>query len=325
MTSKSKNSLSAMAIIAIIALIGLNGYQWFSNSQLKTQNIRQETELVELEKVQAELEQDYTAALEGLEDMRSDNNELNSLIESQKVELKSQKDKINNLIWTKRELTKAKDEIANMNSQAAQYVAELAKLRDENTNLMASNTQLKQQNSSLNTQYLNEQTAKKEIEAARAVLAVEKERLAKKNEVLDTKVDMANAIKINFMKVQGYQLKDNGKKKKKSRAKNINLIEVCFTTETNLVTPSGPKEFQIRLIDPVGETVAREDMGSGVLTNKLDNTQVRYTSTGIIEYNNEDTEGCILWKVNDRLPKGMYDVEIYNNGFKVGKGNYKMK
>jgi len=325
MSSKSKNSLSAMAIIAIIALIGLNGYQWFSNSQLKTQNIRQETELVELEKVQAELEQDYTAALEGLEDMRSDNNELNSLIESQKVELKSQKDKINNLIWTRRELNKAKDEIANMNSQAAQYVAELAKLRDENTNLMASNTQLKQQNSSLNTQYLNEQTAKKEIEAARAVLAVEKERLAKKNEVLDTKVDMANAIKVNFMKVQGYQLKDNGKKKKKSRAKNINLIEVCFTTETNLVTPSGPKEFQVRLIDPLGETVARDDMGSGVLTNKLDNTQVRYTSTGIIEYNNEDTEGCILWKVNDKLPKGMYDVEIYNNGFKVGKGNYKMK
>ena len=325
MTSKSKNNLSAMAIIAIIALIGLNGYQWFSNSQLESQNIRQETELVELEKVQAELEQDYTAALEGLEDMRSDNNELNSLIESQKVELKSQKDKINNLIWTKRELNKAKDEIANMNSQAAQYVAELAQLRDENTNLMASNTQLKQQNSSLNTQYLNEQTAKKEIEAARVVLAAEKERLAKTNEILDTKVDMANAIKINFMKVQGYQLKDNGKKKKKSRAKNINLVEICFTTETNLVTPSGPKEFQIRLIDPLGETVAREDMGSGVLTNKLDNTQVRYTSTGVIEYNNEDTEGCIQWKVNDRLPKGMYDVEIYNNGFKVGNGNYKMK
>jgi hypothetical protein len=136
---------------------------------------------------------------------------------------------------------------------------------------------------------------------------------------------MANAIKINFMKVQGYQLKDNGKKKKKSRAKNINLIEVCFTTETNLVTPAGAKEFQIRLIDPLGETVAREDMGSGVLTNKLDNTQVRYTSTGIVEYNNEDTEGCIQWKVNDSLSKGMYDVEIYNNGFKVGNGNYKMK
>jgi len=325
MTTKSKNNLAAWAIIAIIALIGLNGYQWFSNSQLKTQNIRQETELVELEKVQAELEQDYTAALDGLEDMRSDNNELNSLIESQKAELKSQKDKINGLIWNKRELKKAKEEIANMNSQAAQYVAELAKLRDENANLMASNNQLKEQNTSLNTQYLNEQSAKREIEAARAVLAAEKERLSKTNEVLDTKVDMANAIKINFMQVQGYQLKDNGKRKKKKKAKNINLVEVCFTTETNLVTPAGVKEFQIRLIDPLGETIAREDMGSGILTNKLDNTQVRYTTSGTMEYNNEDTEGCIEWRVNDRLPKGMYDVEIYNNGFKVGKGNYKMK
>lgn len=325
MTSKSKNKLAAWAIIAIIGLLGLNGYQWFTNSQLKSQNIKQETDLIDLEKIQAELEQDYNAALEGIEDMRGDNNKLNSLIESQKVELKSQKDKINNLIWTKRELKKAKEEIASMNSQAAQYVADLARLREENQTLMASNSELKEQNSSLNTQYLNEQRAKIEIEEARAVLAAEKERLAKTNEVLDTKVDMANAIKINFMKVQGYKLSDSGKKKKKSRAKNINLIEVCFTTETNLVTKAGPKDFKIRLIDPRGETVAREDLGSGILTNKLDNTQVRYTTSGTIDYNNEDTEGCIGWKFQDQLPKGMYDVEIYNNGFKVGNGNYKMK
>ena len=322
---KSKNNLAAWAIIAIIALIGLNGYQWFTNSQLKTQNIKQSTELVELEKVQAELDQDYNNALESLEDMRSDNKELNNLIESQKKELRSQKDKINNLIWTKRELNKAKEEIANMNSQVAQYVAEVSQLREENEMLTASNSQLTQQNATLNEQYLNEQRAKREIEEARAVLAAEKERLAKTNEELDVKVDMANAIKINFMKVQGYQQKKDGKLKKKKKAKDINVIEVCFTTETNMVTPAGPKEFQIRLIDPLGETVAREDMGSGVLTNKLDNTQVRYTAAGVVEYNNEDTEGCVIWKFIDRLPKGTYDVEIYNNGFNVGKGDFRMK
>ena len=322
---KSRNNLAAWAIIAIIGLIGLNGYQWFSNSQLKTQNIRQEAELVELEKVQAELDQDYNNALESLEDMRGDNKELNNLIESQKKELKSQKDKINNLIWAKRELNKAKEEIANMNSQVASYVAEVTKLREENEMLYASNSELTQRNQTLSQQYADEQRARQEIEDARAVLAAEKERLAKSNEELDTKVDMANAIKINFMQVQGYKVNDKGKKKKKKKAKDINLIEVCFKTETNMVTSSGPKEFQIRLIDPMGETVAREDMGSGVLTNKLDNTQVRYTASGIIEYNNEDTEGCIDWSFQDRLPKGLYDVEIYNNGFNVGKGTYKMK
>jgi len=320
-----KNNLSAWAIIAIIGLIGLNGYQWFSNSQLKTQTIRQETELLELEKIQAELDQDYEAALESLEDIKGTNRKLNDLVESQKTELKAQKDKINNLIWTKRELGKAKDELANLNNQVAQFVAEITKLKEENALLASDNTDLREQNQTLNQQYLASEQAREDIEEQRTVLAQEREKLASENEVLDSKVDMANAIKINFMKTQGYNENDEGRRKTKRRAKNINLIEVCFTTETNMVTPAGPKEFQIRLIDPMGETVAREDLGSGVLTNKLDNTQVRYTTSGVVDYQNEDTDGCITWKFNDRLPKGLYDVEIYNNGYLVGKGDYKMK
>ncbi|MEE9438646.1 MAG: hypothetical protein V3V14_06565 [Saprospiraceae bacterium] len=323
--NNNKSNFTAIAIIAILALIGLNGYQWFNNNQLKTQNIRHATELIELEKVQAELDQDYNAALESLEDMRGDNKELNSLIESQKKELKSQKNKINNLIWSKRELGKAKEEIAVLNSQVAGFVTELGKLREENVLLASNNTQLQQRNETLNAQYVAEQRAKKEIESARAVLAQEKEKLEKKNEALDVKVDMANAIKINFMKVQGYQIKKSGKRKKKKRAKNIDVIEVCFTTETNMVTGAGTKDFKIRLIDPKGETIAREDSGSGILTNKLDNTQVRYTTSGVINYNNEDTNGCIEWRLQDKLAKGLYDVEIYNNGFLVGVGDYKMK
>lgn len=325
MTGKSKNSLAAWAIIAIIGLLGLNGYQWFANNQLKDSNIEHENELVELEKIQVELEQDYDEALESLEDMRGDNMDLNNLIESQKKDLKSQKDKINNLIWTKRELNKAKDEIASMNVLAAQYVAQLAKLQEENAGLIANNSKLKKDYSDLNTQYVTTQQQKEEIENERSVLATEKERLSKVNMDLDTKVDMANAIKINHIQVQGYKTTSNGSRKKKSRARNIDQIEVCFTTETNLVTPSGDKEFQLRLIDPLGETIAREDLGSGVLTNKLDGTPIRYTISGNIDYQNEDTDGCMIWKMQDTLPKGMYEVEIYNNGFLVGTGNYKMK
>jgi hypothetical protein len=92
-----------------------------------------------------------------------------------------------------------------------------------------------------------------------------------------------------------------------------------------MVTPSGTKEFFVRLINPVGETVAIESNGGGVLINKLDESQVRYTYSGTMEYNNEDTEGCLDWTLSDRLPKGEYDIEIYNNGFLVGTGNFKLK
>jgi len=327
MTSKSNKNLATWAIIAIIALLGLNGYQWFVNSQISSENARQETELIELEKISAELDQDYQAALGSLEDMRGDNKELNDLIESQKKELTSQKDKINNLIWSKRELNKAREEIQNLSAQAANYIAELTQLREENALLASSNTQLRNQNETLNVQYQEVAQARAALQEESAVLAAEKERLATDNVTLSTKVDMANAIKINFMEVTGFKVKESGKRKKQKRAKNVDLLEVCFKTETNMVVSSGATKFQVRIIDPMGETIAVENAGSGVLTNKLDETKVRYTFEGLIEYNNEDTEGCVGWMVSESrsLSKGVYEVEMYNNGFPVGKGNFKLK
>ena len=139
---KSKSNLAAWAIVSIIALLGMVGYQWFSNVQLKKVNQQLQTELFDLEKVSAELDQDYQAALESLEDLRGDNQELNNLIASQKKDLASQKDKINNLIWSKRELDKAREEIKNLRSVADQYIAEATRLSEENAALLAANSQL---------------------------------------------------------------------------------------------------------------------------------------------------------------------------------------
>lgn len=322
---KSKSNLAAWAIVSIIALLGMVGYQWFSNVQLKKVNQQLQTELFDLEKVSAELDQDYQAALESLEDLRGDNQELNSLIASQKKDLASQKDKINNLIWSKRELDKAREEIKNLRSIADQYIAEATRLSEENAVLLAANSQLTNERDALQEQYTIERKVNEELVEARAVLAAEKQRLAESNEKLGVKVDIAKAIKINFIEVQGYQVKDNGKIKKKSKAKDINMIRTCFLTETNVVTPTGPTKFNIRLIDPLGETIYVDNLGGGVLTDKLTNTQVRYTTSGTMEYANTDTRGCVDWDVPYKLGKGVYEIEIYNNDFMVGKGDFKLK
>ncbi len=324
-TYKSKQNATAWALIAIIGLLGLNAYQWYVNSQLKNDNKIAQEELLEAEKIQVELDQDYQAALESLEEMRSDNIDLNKLIDSQKAELSSQKDKINNLIWSKRELTKAKAEIKRLTTDNNNFLSEIIKLKEENSNLSIDNQNLKTQNNELSVNLAKIQKAKAELATLQQKLTVEKEKLSKSNEKLSGQVDMANAIKINFMEVKGYEVKDDGKLKEKSKAKSIEMIRTCFLTETNMVTPAGDKEFFVRFINPLGETVFVENDGSGILMNKLDNTQVKYTAKGTVNYNNEDTNGCIDYHTSSRLPKGMYDVEIYNNGFLVGKGQYKMK
>ena len=234
------------------------------------------------------------------------------------MSLQGQKEKINNLIWSKRELGKARKEMKALKDQAQQYIQELTKLRDDNQFLTSSNTQLKEEKEALNQLYA-------EIAQAREILIVEKEEIIKEKAILSGKVDIAEAIKINYMEVQGYQVKDDGKTKKKNKAKNINMLRTCFLTETNVVAKGGEQEFYIRIIDPVGETIADSNDGAGVLTNKLDNTQVMYTTSGSIDYQNEDTRGCISLSLSEKLTKGIYDVEIYNNGFMVGKGDFKLK
>ena len=149
--------------------------------------------------------------------------------------------------------------------------------------------------------------------------------MSKSNAALGTKVDMANAIKINFMEVKGYEVKKDGKLKERNKAKDVQMLRVCFLTETNMVTSSGQKKFFIRIINPQGETIAIEDQGSGVLTNKLDNSQVRYTTSGEINYKNEDTNACIDWTLSEKLVKGDYKIEMFNNGFQVGKGSFLLK
>jgi hypothetical protein len=317
-TTQSKQNFTAIAIGIIIALLALNAYQWYVNSKLSSTNQTQKSEMVELQKVQEELDQDYQTALESLEEMRGDNAQLNSLIDSQKSELKAQKDKINNLIWTKKELDKAKAEIKLLNTNVAKYLADIQKLQGENKVLSDNNQQL-------TLRVEEEIKAKENVITEKNALTVEKETLNKSNAALGAKVDMANAIKINFLEVKGYEIKKDGKLKERSKAKDIQMLRVCFLTETNMVTASGQKKFYIRIINPQGETIAIEDLGSGVLTNKLDNSQVRYTTSGEINYNNEDTNACIDWTLSDKLVKGDYKIEMYNNGFQVGKGSFILK
>lgn len=316
--SQSKQNITAIAIVAIVALLCLNAYQWYTNDKLSKINDGQTAEMVELRKTQAELEQEYASALESLEEMRGENGQLNALIDSQKEELRVQKEKINNLIWTKKELDKAKTEIKNLGASVTKYLAEIEQLKEENQILSTNNRELSEQ-------IKTEVAAKEAVMAEKSNLISEKETLSKTNTELGSKVDMANAIKINYLEVKGYEVKSDGKLKEKSKGKDIDLLRVCLLTETNMVTPAGTKKFFVRIINPQGETVAVEDQGSGVLMNKLDNTQVRYTMSGDVTYKNEDTNACIDWKASRQLPKGDYSLEVYNNGYPVGKGTFKIK
>ncbi len=310
--------------IAIALLLLLSGYLWYQNTELKKGMNTQKTELLELEKVQAELDADYQAALESIEGLRSDNMELNSLIDNQKEELKAQKTKIDGLIWTRRELDKAREEIAQFETLTATYLAQISELKSQTEQLTAANATLTTQNATLNQNLTVEKEANSKLQEVRAVLVSEKDELITNNKALADKVEIGSAIKINWMSFDGGEVKDDGEWKSRKRNKKMETLRTCFRTETNVVVPAGEETFYLRIITPNGETLASDDMGSGEITDKISGKSMRYTISGTLTYNNEDTEACMDWKPATEPIDGEYSVEIYNKGYKVGQGVFEL-
>ena len=308
----------------IVLLLLLSGYLFYENNQLKNSHQQSLADISDLQTVQEELDADYQAALESIEGLRTDNQEMNALIDNQKEELKAQKSKINNLIWTKRELDKAREEIGKFETLTAGYLAQISDLTSKNEMLTEENGKLIKDVLVLNTNLTAEKEVTADLQEARAVLVSEKENLTDKNQKLADKVELGSAVKINYISFEGGQVSDDGEWKRKKLKKRMDILRTCFRTETNVVVPAGEETFFVRLINTKGETITDPSLDSGELTDKSSGEQVRYTMSGTLTYNNEDTEACMDFNPEYVVEKGNYAVEIYNKGYKVGSGTFEL-
>ncbi len=324
-TSKSKSGGSILLLLGLFAFAALSGYFWYNNNNLKTELSAQNKQFSELKTVHSELETTYHSSLESIQSLRDESKELNTLIDDQKKELAAQKQKINNLIWTKGELGKARDEIAAIQGMTAGYITEINDLKSTIASLQTSNSKLTQEKEVLITNLDEQKIKTAEVEEAKTILVKNVEKKESEIAALNNTVDIASAVKINWLQVSGHQLKDDGKLKGKKKAKDVNVLRICYKTETNVVTTAGEETFHIRYVDPQGKTIAVDDAGSGVLTNKLTDQQVKYTVSGSLDYQNKDAESCVDWHAEYPFTKGEYAVEIYNKGYLSGTGDFKLK
>lgn len=321
----SNNNTIAIAAVIIVALLGLSAFLGVRNFQLNNTKKELTTDFEKTEELKVELEKQYYEALSELEEMRGSNEELNALIEQQQEELKTQKDKIDGLLGDSRNYRAARKEMANLKSQVEQYVAEINQLREENELLSANNTQLTEQNQTLNSDLEAERMTSAQLTSERAILVSEKETLETERAQLAKKVDIASVIKVENIDAAGYKLRKSGKPVKKSNAKNVERIIVQFNTTENAVTETGTEFFHVRIINPLGETIAMEELGSGIFTNSATGEQIRYTMTAETEFNGTGDAVSIAWNPGQAFTKGNYEVEVYNKGYLAGSTSFQLK
>ena len=324
-TTSGNTRLLPIAIVAVIALLGTTAYFWYQNSQLTERNRETMAKLDETELLKRDVEKQYYESLAELEEMRGSNEELNALIDSQKEELVASKKRIDGLLRDKRNLGKVRKELADLKEQTAAYVQEINQLREENGLLAEQNANLSEENEGLQRNVADMSVANDELTAARAELVAEKSVLMEERAALTETVTMASVVKVADVEVTGLRMKDSGKTVRKKYAKNVDLLNVCFQTTANEVTQPGDERFHVRIINPLGETLAVEEMGSGTLTNTLTKEEVRFTKAAEHQYQNDVSELCVTWDTPVALTPGDYGVEVYNKGYLAGQGSFRLK
>jgi len=326
--SDSRQRLSAIAAIVFIALLGIIAFLLWNKSQLDSEVKVQNEEILENERLQVELEKQYYEALSELESMKTGNEELNSLIDTQKQELKDQRNKIKRLIKEgksgKLSIDSARQEIAKLKSQLEGYIENVNDLKVENENLQQQNTQLATTNQNLSQDLTTSQTKNETLVRNNQELNTVKEDLEVERQELSAVVTKASVVQVIDVSASAWKVRKSGKPAKTKVAAKTDRLKVCFTTTSNSVAVAGIEDFYVRVINPLGETMAIENLGSGILKTASDE-DLRYTQIKDLPYENNAVVGCFLWEPNTPFKSGKYDIEVFNKGHLAGKGNFDLR
>lgn len=321
----SMNKQRTLFIVTIIILLGIIGFLLVNNSQ-KTQLTQQQAqELDEAEKLRIDLENQYFEAISELEAQRGTNEELNAMIERQKQELLAQKNQITQLLNTRSELNKARQQIAEMKINIDRYLTEIRDLKEMNQLLTEENVQLQSKTTQLSQEIEKVQQEKMALDSEKTTISSEKEKLEKTNINLAKKVTKASVIPATNIVATTLQVTDRGKEKKKSKAGSVDRLKICFTVGENNIVDSGYERYYIRIIGPDGVTLGSEADGSGSFNSSEDNSTIRYTLIKEFDYANTKQDICTNWDKEGPFSKGNYKIEIYNKGYLAGSGSFKLK
>ena len=231
------------------------------------------------------LEQNNSVAIDSINTQREKINNL--MQEVDKLDKKSKRD------W--RKIYKLKKEAETLRNIMKGYIHTIDSLNTLNINLSNDLTEKTQKLSNVSKQ---------------------NKKITKQNEALQKQVAIGAVLQINNVLSSGIRIRSSGAQSETTRASKTNMIKTCFSIIENKLAQAGDKEIYIRILDSEGNLLNSPTPLTIINQQK---EELKMSSKRTINYQNQNTDLCIFYEIENSIPAGNYSVEVYAEGFLIGE------
>ncbi len=326
MTETTTKSRQAIYLILILLLLITNAWFFYTVQKMKKEKQEVETEMTEnKESLQSEL----NSLMEELDTFKEENIELDSTLQSIRIQIDEQTTEIESLLGKNRasrqELSRARTLLETLRATVTNYKGELDQLKMANERLNNENRSL-QENVIAKDETIQSQTDSiSQLQIEQELLSTKTNILSEEKELLASKVSRASVLQTSSIEITGVKYKGSGKEVMVNNAKRVEKLKVCFDIMPNPVAQPGEKEIMLRIVSPGGESLFMESFGSGILKSAEDGSPIKYTIKGAIDYTGKRDNYCMFWEQATPLVGGNYYAELYNEGYLIGRNNLSLK
>ena len=301
--STPRRSNTWIFVVIIAALLGACIYLMMNRNKIMQEKQKAIVERDTIMTSRDAINSEYEAAVARLDQLNTSNTQLSNEIKDKDGELQKIRTQLAGIMSKDKksegDLAKARSLINQLNNKVSSYETRITKLEGENKQLHNENENLSQQRDSTVTE----------------------------NKGLSQKVKLGAVLHASNIRMEALHLKHHGTKEKETgKAKRTDRLRITLDIDDNRIAESGTKDLYLRILGPDGNLLSNASYGSGS-TTAADNAPLNYTLVKQIDLvqNQPVKDVSIDWNQDDDFQKGTYNIEIYNEGYKVGSGSVTLK
>ncbi|QCR21393.1 hypothetical protein [Pontibacter sp. SGAir0037] len=309
-TPENRGNRKLLIVGLIVILCSINGILLYMNYQ-KKEKTEEQAEVIrvknsELEnqiKVYEALKADFERQSQELQAMGLENDSLEAKITSITKDLNELKG-FRTRSYSLEDQRKFRDRAAAFEKQLLQKDKEIAQLKQDKETLTTENTTLRTTQTRLSDSLTTVKTTN--------VALTEKVKIASRLE--------AQGINVMIINQRG---KEKDDKDNEYRAKRVDKIRILFNLAKNDVAAKEPKTVYMRLIEPDGAALYNLATGSGMF--QIDGEDVYYTAKRDFVFDNTNQQLSFLYDKNAEYKRGEHTIELFADGFMIGKATFVLK